>query len=76
MITAEEAKQLVEKSELSITKILKMFDEQVQYIANKWENIYWYKVAYERYGEAYVPRGLADDDGNGPHSNYGLIVSW
>lgn len=29
------------------------------------------------YGEKYVPRGLADDDGNGPsHRNYGLQVGW
>ena len=29
------------------------------------------------YGESYVPRGLADDDGNGPkHINYGMTVGW
>lgn len=28
-------------------------------------------------GEPYVPRGLADDDGNGPkHQNYGIQVGW
>ena len=28
-------------------------------------------------GEKYVPRGLADDDGNGPeHQSYGLQVGW
>ena len=28
-------------------------------------------------GESYVPRGLADDDGNGPHyQNYGILISW
>jgi hypothetical protein len=29
------------------------------------------------YGDQYVPRGLADDDGNGPsHRNYGFIIRW
>lgn len=28
-------------------------------------------------GEPYVPRGLADDDGNGPkHQNYGIQIGW
>lgn len=28
-------------------------------------------------GEPYVPRGLADDDGNGPtHQNYGISIRW
>lgn len=28
-------------------------------------------------GEAYVPRGLADDEGNGPkHINYGIAIYW
>lgn len=36
-----------------------------------------YKVNYTFYGDKYVPRGLADDDGNGPeHQNYGILVSW
>lgn len=36
-----------------------------------------YNVKLERYGEPYVPRGLADDNGNGPmHRNYGFIISW
>lgn len=31
----------------------------------------------EIYGEGYVPRGLADDDGNGPiYKNYALTVRW
>jgi len=36
-----------------------------------------YKVVFQRDGESYVPRGLADDDGNGPsHTNYGIQISW
>lgn len=28
-------------------------------------------------GEQYVPRGLADDDGNGPmHQNWNIVISW
>ena len=28
-------------------------------------------------GESYVPRGLADDNGNGPqYQNYGILISW
>lgn len=28
-------------------------------------------------GESYVPRGLADDDGNGPsYTNYGIRITW
>ena len=36
-----------------------------------------YTAHIERYGESYVPRGLADDDGKGPsHTNYGIQISW
>jgi len=36
-----------------------------------------YKAAIEMYGDRYVPRGLADDDGNGPqHRNYGIEIGW
>jgi hypothetical protein len=37
-----------------------------------------YSAAIKQYGERYVPRGLADDDGKGPspHQNYGIIISW
>ena len=36
-----------------------------------------YSVKYEKYGEEYVPRGLADDDGTGPmYRNYGIIIKW
>ena len=34
-------------------------------------------VKYDRYGDEYVPCGLADDNGNGPkHRNCGLIIQW
>lgn len=36
-----------------------------------------YQAGACRYGDAYIPAGLADDDGNGPkHQNYGLYISW
>jgi len=36
-----------------------------------------YMVSYGFYGEEYVPRGLADDYGEGPkHRNYGITVRW
>lgn len=36
-----------------------------------------YRVKYTSYGEKYVPRGLADDDGNGPEKqNYGIEINW
>ena len=36
-----------------------------------------YGVSWGADGEAYVPRGLADDDGNGPaYINYGIHVGW
>lgn len=31
----------------------------------------------ESEGESYVPRGLADDDGDGPsYTNYGIRITW
>lgn len=36
-----------------------------------------YLAEIKAYGEKYVPRGLADDDGNGPqHQNYGIQIWW
>jgi hypothetical protein len=36
-----------------------------------------YTAKIENYGDSYVPRGLADDDGDGPsHINYGFIIGW
>jgi len=36
-----------------------------------------YRVMYVNFGEKYVPRGLAEDDGTGPlFQNYGFTISW
>ena len=36
-----------------------------------------YSVAYDTYGSEYVPRGMADDSGEGPmYRNYGIIIRW
>ena len=36
-----------------------------------------YRAVIQLYGDQYVPRGLADDDGRGPsHRNYGLEIGW
>jgi hypothetical protein len=36
-----------------------------------------YRVVIKLDGESYVPRGLADDDGNGPKiQNYGIQIGW
>lgn len=36
-----------------------------------------YSASIKQYGQRYVPRGLADDDGKGPlHQNYGIVISW
>jgi len=36
-----------------------------------------YRAEIKLDGDWYVPRGLADDDGNGPkHINYGIQISW
>lgn len=36
-----------------------------------------YRAKIETDGDKYVPRGRADDDGNGPmHLNYGIRISW
>lgn len=36
-----------------------------------------YRATWARDGEAYVPRGLADDDGNGvEHVNQGISIQW
>ena len=36
-----------------------------------------YSVQVKKYGESYVPRGLANDDGSGPsHTNYGIHIGW
>jgi hypothetical protein len=36
-----------------------------------------YGAEIRLYGDKYVPRGLADDDGKGPsHQNYGIHINW
>lgn len=36
-----------------------------------------YTVWIAKYGESYVPRGLQNDDGDGPkYRNYGFIIGW
>ena len=36
-----------------------------------------YNIQFTRYGESYVLRGLADNDGNIPiHTNCGLAIHW
>lgn len=36
-----------------------------------------YVVKLTKYGDTYIPRGLSDDNGDGPtHINYGLCVGW
>ena len=36
-----------------------------------------YRATIELYGDRYVPRGLADDNGNGPeHQNFGILIGW
>jgi len=36
-----------------------------------------YQAKIDRDGETYVPRGLADDEGNGPlYVNYAFHISW
>jgi len=36
-----------------------------------------YAASFGKYGDEYVPRGLADDNGKGPaHQNYGITITW
>ena len=36
-----------------------------------------YRAQIEMIGDSYVPRGLADDDGNGPvYQQYAIVVRW
>lgn len=36
-----------------------------------------FSVTFGKDGEPYVPRGLSDDNGNGPkHINYGFHIKW
>lgn len=47
-----------------------------QAVADKLKTL-GYRADIKLDGESYVPRGLADDNGNGPTiRNYGIQVSW
>lgn len=47
-----------------------------QAVADKLKTL-GYRADIKLDGDKYVPRGLADDDGNGPKiQNYGIQVSW
>jgi hypothetical protein len=47
-----------------------------QAVADKLKEL-GYRVEIKLDGESYVPRGLADDNGNGPTiQNYGIQISW
>ena len=47
-----------------------------QAVADKLKTL-GYRADIKLDGESYVPRGLADDDGNGPKiQNYGIQISW
>ena len=36
-----------------------------------------YVVSIEQDGASYVPRGMADDEGDGPeYTNYGFHIGW
>lgn len=36
-----------------------------------------FSATIKLYGDSYVPRGLADDEGMGPrYTNYGIEISW
>ena len=47
-----------------------------QAVADKLKTL-GYRVEIKLDGDKYVPRGLADDNGNGPTiQNYGIQISW
>ena len=107
MLSAKEAREIVESSDVEVLKVLEMFDEKIRYTAAQGKKEYFYymdaaemyrgtplakplvvsvierlralgySAEYSFYGDSYVPRGLADDDGDGPeYTNYGIVVRW
>lgn len=45
-------------------------------VLNKMQKL-GYRISVAKYGSTYVPRGLSDDDGNGPkYENYGYSIHW
>jgi hypothetical protein len=109
MITANEAKEIYDKSGAEVADYLKLNVEQavksaaeggkrstIVYLGN---TQHWtvsqsdttplekaivsrlrelgYGAVIRLYGDKYVPRGLQDDNGEGPaHQNYGIHISW
>lgn len=118
MITAAEARQLVETSAAVVDKYVNAFEQQIRQHCQQGTRFVrasqvltttadyekfsgslgpfdqlketplqsavikeFIKLGYgakmEIYGDKYVPRGLADDDGHGPeHQNYSLTIRW
>lgn len=36
-----------------------------------------YNADITKFGDSYVPKGLADDNGDGPvYTNYGIVITW
>ena len=52
-------------------------DHRVEMLAAEELKKLGYHVSIGTYGDSYVPRGLSDDEGNGPdHKNYGITIGW
>lgn len=107
MITAKEAREIVETSDANVLKSLEVFDKNIRNAASRGKKeCFFYIEGIEKSlglpplkplemliverlkdsgfgveitfdGDPYVPRGLSDDEGNGPkYSNYGFMVRW
>ena len=58
-----------EQYQSRMTPIQRRVKEELEYLG--------FVVTYQKNGGGYVPRGLADDDGNGPiYYDYVLVVGW
>jgi hypothetical protein len=110
MITASEAFSLVEASNSTIDKMLKILDPKIRAAAEKgqrqlpvfeegwWDSVpsmsnikpspkqdrliaalanHGFSARLENHGGVYIPKGLADDDGNGPeYVNACIVIRW
>jgi len=107
MITAKEAKALVENSDEAVNVFIQQnFANQIKQLATHGKHELFhmlgsnpvglpfkadaksertvltltalgYNASISSDGMSYVPRGLADDDDNGPeYQNYGILVRW
>lgn len=109
MITAKEARQLLETSNVKVEEFLtkevepKIIDASTNGKNSVYINVdarpindyrpivlpevqnrvmqemikLGYSVRVTNYGDMYIPRGLMNDDGDGPeHQNYGLEIRW